>query len=68
MIIKKDDLLAVISQDLDYARAKFKVLARTLPETIKHALDTCDDKLARWSSKAMVHDKKTGKGERPEKE
>jgi hypothetical protein len=64
----KDDLLEILSQDLDYARAKLKVLARTLPETIKHALDACDDQLARWSSKTVTRDQKPGKGFRMHKD
>jgi hypothetical protein len=58
----KDDLLEIIGQDLDYARAKLKIFARVFPETIKHALDVCDDKLASWSSKSIERNKKPGKG------
>ena len=68
MVITKDDLLEIINQDLDYARAKLKIFARAFPETIRHALDACDDKLASWSSKTIEQDKKAGKGGRSEKD
>jgi hypothetical protein len=68
MIITKDDLIEIIRQDLDYARAKLKIFARALPETIQHALDACDDKIAGWSSKPIERDKKPGKGRLSEKD
>ena len=57
----KDDLLRIISQDIDDVREKSRALRKTIPGFIKHALDAADDFIAAWSTKPRQFPRKKTK-------
>jgi hypothetical protein len=62
MIVTKEDLIEIIGQDLAYARTKLKAFSRAFPETLRNALDACDDRIAHWSSRTIARNKRPSKG------